>query len=392
MALPPRNRVWFALYSVASTCYRWMVLIFILWFLSRVFEPYGLQPLGHILIAMSLFGIVVMPLWKSFKFFRVPGRTRQVKKIPLFITLALVASLISAVALVPVPHRVITTLVVQPSDAEPVYVTVPGYRPEHLDIQPGDYVEEKQPLAVLKNEDVGNEVKQFEHRESELDQKLIDLDKQRNSNPQAEAFIPQTRKTLETVKEQKEKRVDEQRRLKLVAPVAGFVIAPPDIPDPPNDDENLPSWSGTPLDEINQNCWLETGTLFCMVGNPDHMEALLIIDQSDLEFVRHGQRVDIKLDEYPNKVLTGHIEEISQIDLKYAPRELTSEAGGELTTKRDETGKEKPMSASYQARVPIENFDGKLLQGFRGRAKIHTGSRTLGQMFVRYLFKTFRFG
>jgi putative peptide zinc metalloprotease protein len=50
------------------------------------------------------------------------------------------------------------------------------------------------------------------------------------------------------------------------------------------------------------------------------------------------------------------------------------------------------MSASYQARVPLHDFDARLLPGFRGRAKIHTPSRSLGSVFVRYLFKTFRFG
>lgn len=394
MALPPRNRVWFALYSVASTVYRWMVLIFILMFLTKVFEPYGLEAIGHIFIAMSLFGIVVVPMWKSFKFFRVPGRMRQVKKIRLLITVTLAAGLIAAIALIPVPHRVITTLVVQPRDAEAVYVSIPGDRNEVLDLEPGDQVTKGTPLTALTNRAMDREVLRLEDRKKYLDlqvavNELMSPDLSVDAN--AESVIARTKSMRDSVEKELAKRKSEQARLTLVAPISGHILAPPDLPAQP-EDENLPNWSGSPWDKQNQGCLLDTGTLFCMIGDPDKMEVVMIIDQSDMEFVKIGQKVDIKLDEYPNEVISSTIAEIAKIDLKYAPRELGTEAQGELTTKRDASGKEKPMSASYQARVLIHEFDGKLLQGFRGRAKIHTGSRTLGQMLVRYLLKTFRFG
>ena len=41
--LPQRNQVFFALYSVASAIYRWVVVFSILWFLYKVFQPYGLE-------------------------------------------------------------------------------------------------------------------------------------------------------------------------------------------------------------------------------------------------------------------------------------------------------------------------------------------------------------
>ncbi|MEX0867415.1 MAG: hemolysin D, partial [Pirellulales bacterium] len=59
--LPQRNQWLFALYTVASTIYRWVVLISILFFLHKVFEPYGLQIIGKVLVLVTLYGLVVHP-------------------------------------------------------------------------------------------------------------------------------------------------------------------------------------------------------------------------------------------------------------------------------------------------------------------------------------------
>ena len=46
--LPKRHQSLFALYTVASAIYRWVVTLSILYFLNKVFEPYGLKVLGQI--------------------------------------------------------------------------------------------------------------------------------------------------------------------------------------------------------------------------------------------------------------------------------------------------------------------------------------------------------
>ena len=61
MSLPQRGQLLFALYSVASFCYRWFVLIMIVWFLSRLFAPYGLEVIGHAMIGMACVGFIFAP-------------------------------------------------------------------------------------------------------------------------------------------------------------------------------------------------------------------------------------------------------------------------------------------------------------------------------------------
>ena len=58
----------------------------------------------------------------------------------------------------------------------------------------------------------------------------------------------------------------------------------------------LSEWSGLPFDKENLDCFLEAGTLLCLVGDPNNMEAVLVIDQGDIELVPEGQQVEIKLD------------------------------------------------------------------------------------------------
>ena len=74
--LPQRNQMFFAFYTVAAAIYRWVILFGIIWFLYKVFEPYGLKVISQMLAIVSIVSLVAMPVWKLGKFFYVPGRLR----------------------------------------------------------------------------------------------------------------------------------------------------------------------------------------------------------------------------------------------------------------------------------------------------------------------------
>jgi putative peptide zinc metalloprotease protein len=78
--------------------------------------------------------------------------------------------------------------------------------------------------------------------------------------------------------------------------------------------------------------------------------------------------------------------------MKIAPKRLSTKTQGELRTRQDPvTGTERPMNPSYQARVPVDDTEGVLLPGLRGRAKIHTPGQTLARRFWRLITRTFNF-
>ena len=206
------------------------------------------------------------------------------------------------------------------------------------------------------------------------------------------AGLPEVEKSLLAKKRQLARLKDEQKRLVLTAPRDGTVLPPPSTPKRDDPEGPLPTWHDTPLEPWNLKAYLEEGVLFCQIGEPPQMEAILVVDQADVPFVREGQKVDIQLDALPHDTLHGEITQLSRENLKIAPRRLSARAKGELPTKYDpDSGVERPMSTSYQGRVPLDDPEGLLLLGFRGRAKIHTDWQTLGQRVWRLLTRTFNF-
>jgi putative peptide zinc metalloprotease protein len=143
------------------------------------------------------------------------------------------------------------------------------------------------------------------------------------------------------------------------------------------------------LQAKNLGCHLETGTLFCLVGDPERLEAHLVIDQADMRFVRKGQQVRIKLDQLPGAVLGGTIVDLSKTDVKVAPRELARDSS--LSIRVDQQGLPRPAKTSYHARVVMDRHDAALLIGTRGLAKILVDPQPLGLRWYRYVGQVFRF-
>ncbi|MCF0234891.1 MAG: hemolysin D, partial [Thermoguttaceae bacterium] len=104
--LPKRNQFWFALYTIGAVCYRWVVMASILFFVYKFFDGYGLKIVAQVIAAMSLFGLLVMPLWKIGKFFWVPGRIYRVKKSHFYPSLAGLAALIAGFCFIPFPFSI----------------------------------------------------------------------------------------------------------------------------------------------------------------------------------------------------------------------------------------------------------------------------------------------
>ncbi len=363
--LPERNQIFFALYSVTAAAYRWFVLASIMYFLYQVFKPYRLEIIGQAIISMSLYGLIVMPLYKVGKFFYVPGRVDKVKKPRMYTSLGILTALVLAVIFIPLPHSVMCVFEVQARDAVPVYVDVTGGgRLESLDVKAGDLAAAGQPLARLESIELELEIIRLEGEEKQFEEKILAARWAELEDPSKGDDLQAIEESLNAVRKRLADKKREHQRLTLVAPIDGVVLPPPKVPDKGAGDGQLAGWSGTPLDKENLGCLLEESVLLCQVGDPDQLEAFLVIDQADIEYVREAlddqlakgkrPRVEIKLDELPHHTLHTEIIEIAQDALEVAPRRLSTKSGGDLPTVTDpDTGIERPQSASYQARAPL---------------------------------------
>ncbi len=396
--LPQQRRFAFAMFTVASVIYRWVVIFGILYFLNKILEPYGLKIIGQLIACAGLFGLVFQPISQLVKFFHVPGRMHKVKVHRVAATVAVIATIVLAIIFVPLPFHVACTFEVAPQGAEAVFASVPGQLQEIL-VEPGEQVEQGTIMARLDNIDLMLAVEGLRGKAAQLEAQLENLKHLQHKEDGASLQIPAARETLAMVRNQLAEKEAELARLEIVAPASGVVFPPPVRPRQDPGDGRLPGWSGSPFDKKNRGAMLMTGDQICSVGDPKRFDAVLVIDQADVELVdqfatQHGQfpEVDIKLDSYRWKTAQSRIDKLASAPMEISPASLSAQGGGELDVKMDQrTGALRPTSTSYQARVSLDQIDLPLRTGLTGKAKIYTGWQPIGRRVARYLYRTFHF-
>ena len=362
----------------------------ILWFLYIVFEPYGLQVIGKMIAAMAIGGLVFQPLWKLGKFFYVPGRIDRVKKPRMFASVAVATVGVLAVFMLPIPHYVRCGFYIQPRGAVSVYVESPGEL-QQIHARPGQVVRAGEPIVTL--DDVGLKITlvRLGGEKRGLETKLASLRQRAFEDESAVLEIAEVEESIAALDDQIARRQQELDLMRVVAPTAGVIIPPPTVPKPQDDSSRLPTWFGSPFDQRNRHAFLVEGTPICQVGDPNNVEAVLAIDQGDIEFVHPGQSIEIFFKQLPGQRLSTRLDQVSRLDMKITPKGLSSKHGGDVITQTDAGGHERPMNTTYQACAAIQSDSNELLIGVTGQAKIHTGYQTVASRLWRYVCQTFDF-
>jgi putative peptide zinc metalloprotease protein len=388
--LPQRNLGLFALYAVASSVYGWVVTASIFLFVWNVFKPYRLEVLGQLLAFGAVWGLVIRPLQGMIKFFKVPGRRDEVKSANVAVTAAVAAAVIGGIALIPLPQRVWCPVELRPRGEETVYVSVPGTLAELL-VRPNAVVRKGDELARLVNVDLDLEIADLEGKERQYESRLKSLERERFSDPAAGLEIGTVEESLAGVREQLARKRQDRSELVLVAPRDGVVLPPPSVKRQDDRAGMLPAWSGHVLDESNLGAMLQEGTVLCLVGDPDRFEAVMVVDQTEVEFVTAGQPVDLKLDSFAWQTFRGTVDQLAESHIEAGSERLSVKAGGQVPTETDASGREIPISTSYEALMTLDDPEAVFTPGMRGTARIQVGSRTLGQWLLRLLWQTFNF-
>jgi putative peptide zinc metalloprotease protein len=388
--LPQRRLALFALYSIASALYGWFVSLSIFLFVWNVFKPYRLEVIGQVLAFSALWGLVVRPVQGMIKFLNIPGRRDEVKAVNVMLTALVAAALMAAIALIPLPQRVWCGAELRPRGEETVYVTEAG-RLESLAVKAGQLVRQGDELARLSSIDLDLAITELEGKEADARTRLASLERERFTDPAAGLEIGTVKESLKSILEQLEKKRTNRTELVLRAPRSGIVLPAPRVKEQPAASGKLPPWSGSPLDPKNLGATLVEGTVLCMVGEPEQFEAVMVVDQSEVEFVGRGQQVDLKLDAFPWHTFTGSVAELAETHIESSSERMSVKAGGLVPTETDESGRELPISTSYEAMMTLDDTEAVLTPGMRGTARIQVGSRTVGQWLLRLLWQTFNF-
>jgi putative peptide zinc metalloprotease protein len=378
---PGERRGLLTAYGLASAAYRVFILVAILIFLHRVLVPQGLGVLVPIMAAGLALGIAVVWVRGLARFWSRPMAWRQFK--PGRVLSAAIAAVlcVGAVLLVPLPCRIRAPGVLEPAGAHRVYVATPG-RLETA-AAAGQQLKTGDVIARLEDEILRREILRLSGEEKVAQIRVQNLQARLADEPDAAAQLQVAEEMLIDVREQLRQRKQDEKALTLIAPAAGLVMEPPDVSSTTSDAQNLPTWSGTPLDAENSRCYLERGTLFCLIGNPTQQEAMLFVDETDVHYVRRGQKVRLQLAMHSADVLTGQVVEIAERNIASVPPELVADQ--ELASHLDESGARRPLRTTYSVRVKLNAHDLHLLSGARGRAKIIVYPQPLAQRAIRAL-------
>lgn len=379
------TRRWWLLvsYGIASAIYRVGVLFAMTWLLHHLFEPFGLSFLATLLSLLLLGSAVWLPVRELAE--RVHARWRQQTSPPRRIAtgVGLAVLVTAAIFLVPWPYSVNAPFVVYPANAQPIFVSVTGRLessvPAGASVKPGDV------LGRLRNHDL---VLQHERQQAEvarLTLRLKNLEAQRGKDEAASMRLPATRDALMAARHRLEQLNNEVQRLQLVSAANGVVLPPPNVVRLRPADDALEHWHGTPLDPANRGATLREQTLFCYVGNPAKLDAVLWIDQRDIEFVLPGQSVSLQFSSAPSQRRHGHVEEVATARTELLPRELT--VAGRIAVKDTPSGPI-PAEASYEVRVRLtQAADAPLFAS--GQARIRCSGLSLATRLWRLLRSTF---
>jgi putative peptide zinc metalloprotease protein len=367
--LPKSRRYLFVTYAIASYLYRWVVTFSIIYFLSQVLKPYKLQSVSYMLALGALVPLLGMPVYQIGKFLRTPGRLRKVKKARAAGFAVAAVAIVAGILLIPTPLRIQGTLVLTAAKPEEIYAEVEG-RLVEIKVRDGEWVKKGTVLATLINHE----------KQKELLQKQADYNVNfakstwYNTSPEREhrAMARQHLQMAEELEPMLEKINQQIGKLTLEAGRDGQAIG---VPHP---------------ETVGQ--WLKPGKPFCEVGDPHHLEAHLIVDQSDMDLIHLGRRAWVKVYGRSETTFRSEVAEIAQKNRDEIPPELSNVAGGDIAGKADpKTGAIKPQTAVYEVMIPIANPSLSLQPGLRGFAKIDGGTHTLGWWLWRLITKTFHF-
>jgi putative peptide zinc metalloprotease protein len=367
--MPRSRRILFVTYAVASYLYRWFVTFAILWFLSQVLKPYKLEAVSYLLAVGALFPLLGMPVYQIVKFFRTPGRMRKVKKVRASAFAAAAIALVTAILLIPTPLRIQGTLVLRLAKPNEIYAQVEG-RLVEMPVKNGEWVKKDTVLAKLVNP---QKEKELSERQQDLNINLLKSvwygqgveREDRAQSKQHQEFAEKLEKVVAEIQANLGK-------LTLISARDGQVVGAPHH------------------EHIGE--WLKPGKAFCEVGDPHHLEAHILVDQSDIDLIGLDNTAWVKVYGKSETTFKSHVSEIATRNRDEVPTEMSNIAGGEIASKPDKkTGSAKPITPVYEVIIPLENPELKLEPGLRGFAKINSEPHTLAWWLWRLCSSKFNF-
>jgi putative peptide zinc metalloprotease protein len=360
---PERSQFALTIYALASVIYRVMLLAIILAFIYGALAARGVAIVGAAIVALVLFTAVGRPASTLVRQLAEPGYRARMHWPKVAGTAIFSLIIVLLVLFVPMRQHVIVPVTFQARGAEPVYVSVAGTLMEAS--QEGTAIEPDAVLARLEDLELEWQIARLQLQRDEQQLHVEQLERAQSVDDTAAEQLSAARSACDDLNERLSRRQQDQQQLVIRAVRRGVVI-PPNISLRPDSSDELPTWDGTPLDPRNRGGLLPSGTLLCWIGDPSQQEVIANLEQSQVDRVRAGQRVRLRCDQLPGKILHGVVQDVSQREIQTEKPAMTSAD----SLSHAQGGEPYGEATRFEARIVLDAPQHQIRLGARGQAKI----------------------
>ncbi len=340
-----RKRRIFRIYGMIALIYTTTLYTLIITFIKNVY--FGLFDwFAYVLLPITVLYMFRKKLGEAFHFLRVVYLDKKevlmIKMKKLRIALAIVLVLL----LIPVTHMKISSpVVVEPVERTEIRSQTDGFVDEIL-VKENQSVKPGQLLGKLKNPELSENERRIQSRLDQLDREMSRVASAGNS------YEYQTKsRAKQQILQEKAEVENHLRKLYLETPIQGTVV--------------------TPLIEEKTGTFIPKGGLFCVISNLEKAKTRIPVSEYDIDDVKIGQRVLIRLDAYPSQTFEGQVQKISP-----AVTEQVEALEGTFGT--------------FNVDVVVDNSQRKLIPGMKGDVKILGGRYSLLRRVARELYRGIR--
>ena len=353
--LPHREAWLLGTYGVLSQIWLFVVILGIWRFLSLVAQPHGLQWAANLLVGAWFLNTAAFPFFHFCRgVLRRASATQGAGRKRALIGLGLAAVFAAVFFVVPLPHGIFRSCVLEPADDSTLRAGVSGFVAEVL-VGEGEQVKAGQVLgkmrsstltAELESARLGVDQARVSLRGAVTGSSLAEVGKHKTSLAAAHARLTEA-----------ESRAD---RLVLVSPADGSV-ATRDM-------------------RHKQGQFLEAGDIFCVV-QPNEIDELLVpLSEKDARQVKAGAAARLRLRGQPWKLFRGVVDgDPLRLSAEQLPAGLREAAGGDVAVSADAVKQQTLLSDTHFAKVRLTNPDSSLKIGMTGRVRIDCGRQTLAR-------------
>lgn len=377
---PVRGRTWLFAYGVASSLYMVVVIVSILVVARTVLGQFGLTPIADIVTALTIFRMLIVPLVQSAVAFASYGR-QQMNWNRTLIRGGVVAGLLFAAVMIPLPHRLNVDATVLPHNASFIFPPAAGVLSNFA--IPGEAVATGDRLVELSDPQLDVAVARVAALRDRQQQRVAGLENRQFDDSMAAAELPGAMERLASLNEELRQRQADRDRLVIDSPISGVVFSTAShsaTRSVVNDSRQ--SVKPEPLfDDANRGAFVSVDTLLCVVGESDRWEAVLTVDQDSVGYFQPQLPVKVRLSQTGLQTIEGVVADVSKDDAQLDRFSFNKK-------KLDDPSQ--LAKARYQVRVSLAGSP-QLLLGDAGTATVTVAPTPLFSRLCDYLGRTIRF-